>query len=97
MSRYRKRLNVNNSFYNNTYKKKSKSKSSIQVFTVKIKYTVKPKFIQTSSTFLTLSQFIHYSLENGNKIWQELRVELCQNKLILIMLDNFDKERYVMN
>ncbi len=70
MSRYRKRLNVNNTFYNNTYKtkSKSKSKSSIQVFTVKIKYTVKPKFIQTSSTFLTLSQFIHYSLENGNKI-----------------------------
>ncbi len=26
------------------------------------------KFIQTPSTFLTLSQFIHYSLENGNKI-----------------------------
>jgi len=23
--------------------------------------------IQTSSTFVTLSQFIHYSLENGNK------------------------------
>jgi len=31
-------------------------------------YTVKPKFIQTSSTFLTLSQCIRYSLENGNKI-----------------------------
>jgi len=31
-------------------------------------HTVKPKFIQTPSTFLTLSQFIHYSLENGNKI-----------------------------
>ncbi len=31
-------------------------------------YTVKPKFIQTPSTFLTLSQFIRYSLENGNKI-----------------------------
>ncbi len=27
-------------------------------------YTVKPKFIQTLSTFLTLSQFIRYSLEN---------------------------------
>ncbi len=26
--------------------------------------TVKPKFIQTPSTFLTLSQFIRYSLEN---------------------------------
>ncbi len=33
-------------------------------------YTVKPKFIQTPSTFLTLSQFICYSLENGNKICQ---------------------------
>jgi len=29
---------------------------------------VKPKFIQTPSRFLTLSQFIRYSLENGNKI-----------------------------
>jgi len=29
-------------------------------------YTVKPKFIQTPSTFLTLSQYIRYSLENGN-------------------------------
>ncbi len=26
-----------------------------------------------------ISQFIRYSLENGNKIWQELRVKLCQN------------------
>ncbi len=39
--------------------------------------TVKPKCIQTPSTYLTLSQFIHYSLENGN------------NKWILIMSDNF--------
>ncbi len=29
---------------------------------------------------LTLSQFIHYSLENDDKIWQELRVKRCQNK-----------------
>uniref|UniRef100_A0A8C1S6R9 Cholinergic receptor, nicotinic, alpha 3 n=1 Tax=Cyprinus carpio TaxID=7962 RepID=A0A8C1S6R9_CYPCA len=29
---------------------------------------VKTTFIQTPSTSLTLSQFIHYSLENGNKI-----------------------------
>ncbi len=38
-------------------------------------HTVKPKLIQTPSTFLTLSQFIHYSLENGNKMTrtQELR------------------------
>ncbi len=52
-----------------------------------LQYTVKPKFIQTPSTFLTLSQFIRYScsLENSNKIWQELRVQLCQNKFILIM------------
>ncbi len=27
----------------------------------------------TPSTFLTLSQFIRYSLENGNAIWQELK------------------------
>ncbi len=53
-------------------------------------YIVKPIFIQTPSTFLTLSQFIRYSSENGNKIWQELRVKLCQNKFILIMSDNFD-------
>ncbi len=56
------------------------------------KHTVKPKFIQTPSTFLTLSQFIHYSLENGNKIWQELRVKLFQNKFILIISDNFDRK-----
>ncbi len=36
-------------------------------------YIIKPKFIQTPSTVLTLSQFIRYSLENGNKIWQELK------------------------
>ncbi len=41
-----------------------------------LKVKVKPKFIQTPSTFLTLSQFIRYSLENGNKIWQELQVKL---------------------
>ncbi len=50
------------------------------------------KLIQTPSTFHTLSQFIRYSLENGNKIWQELRVKLCQNKFILIMSDNFDRK-----
>ncbi len=33
------------------------------------------KTIQTPSTFLTLSQFIHYTLENGNKI----RVKLCSS------------------
>ncbi len=54
--------------------------------------SVKPKCIQTPSTFLTLSQFIHYSWDNGNKIWQELRVKLCQNKFILIMSDNFDRK-----
>ncbi len=54
--------------------------------------TVKPKIIQTPSTFLALSQFIRYGLENGNKIWQELRVKLCQNKLILIMSYNFDRK-----
>ncbi len=27
-----------------------------------------------------------------NKMWQELRVELCQNKVILIMSDNFDRK-----
>ncbi len=54
--------------------------------------TVKPRFIQTSSTFLTLSQFIRYSLENGNKIWQELRVKLFQNTFILIMSDNVDRK-----
>ncbi len=47
---------------------------------------------ETPSTFLTLSQFICYSLENGNKIWQELIVKLCQNKFILIMSDNFDRK-----
>ncbi len=57
-------------------------------------HTVKSKIIQTPSTFLTLSQFIHYSLENGNKIWQELRVKLCQSKLILIMSDNFGRKVY---
>ncbi len=55
-------------------------------------YTFKPKYIQTPLTFLTLSQFIRYSLVNCNKIWQELRVKLWQNKFILIMSDNFDNE-----
>ncbi len=45
-----------------------------------------------SDTFLTLWQFICYSLETGNKIWKELRVKLCQNKFILIMSDNFDRK-----
>ncbi len=40
---------------------------------------------------LKLSQFICYSFENCNKILQELRVKLCQNKLILKMSDNFDR------
>ncbi len=31
-------------------------------------YTVQTKYILTPSTLLTLSQFIYYSLENGNKI-----------------------------
>ncbi len=48
-------------------------------------YIVKPKFIQTPSTFLILSQFILHSLENGIKIWQELRVELSEQ----INLNNF--------
>jgi len=30
--------------------------------------TVKPEFIQTPSSFLTFSQFIRNSLENGSKI-----------------------------
>ncbi len=42
-----------------------------------------------------ISQFIFYSLENGNKIW--LRVKQCQNKFILIMSDNFDRTVYVMD
>ncbi len=33
-----------------------------KIFTVKILYTVKPKCTQTPSTFITLSQLIHYSL-----------------------------------
>ncbi len=42
--------------------------SQMKHFTVK-QYTVKPICIQTLSTFLPLSQFICYSLENGNQIW----------------------------
>ncbi len=38
-----------------------------------------------------ISQFIRYSLENDNKIWQELRVKPWQNKFILIMSDKFDR------
>ncbi len=33
------------------------------------------KVYSDTFTFLTLSQFIHYNLEHGNKIWQELRVK----------------------
>ncbi len=39
-----------------------------------------------------ISQFIRYSLENSNKIWEELRVKPCQNKFILIKSDNFDRK-----
>ncbi len=39
-----------------------------KIFLQLICFTVKPKCIQTPSTFLTLSQFICYSLENGNKM-----------------------------
>ncbi len=44
--------------------------------------------------FRHLQYFSHYHslFANGNKIWQELRVKLCQNKLILIMSDNFDRK-----
>lgn len=42
-------------------------------------YTVKPKLIQTPSTFMKWSQFIRSSLESGNKIYQESRVTLPQN------------------
>ncbi len=55
-------------------------------------YTVKPKFIQTPSTFLILSQFIRYSLENGNKIWQELKSETVSEQIHLDMSDNFDRK-----
>ncbi len=59
-------------------------------------HTVKPKCIQIPSTFLTLSQFIHNRLENGKKIWQELRAELnCVWKIIiLLMADNSDRKVY---
>ncbi len=73
VSRYRKRI--------------IKCKIALHSLRCKIKNIVKPKCIQTPSTFLTLSHFICYSLQNGNKIWQEL----CQNKFILIMSDNFDR------
>ncbi len=53
---------------------------------------LKPKFIQTPSTFLASSQFIRYHLEEGNKIWQELIVKLCLKKFSLIMSDNFDRK-----
>ncbi len=40
--------------------------------------------------------FSHYqclfAMVYGNKIWQELRVKLCQNKFSLIMSDNFDRK-----
>ncbi len=45
-------------------------------------------YIQTPSAFLTLSQFVHYSLENGKNMTNS--VKLCQNKFFLIMSDNFD-------
>ncbi len=41
--------------------------------------TVKAKFIQTPSTFLTLSQFICYSLENSMKKYDKnSRVKLSE-------------------
>ncbi len=48
----------------------------------------------TPSKFLTLSQFIRYSLENGNTYdmsWVELWNLFFQNKWILILSDNFDR------
>ncbi len=46
-----------------SFKKKTVLFSLVDVW---FKETVKPKCIQTPS-FLTLSQFIRYSLENGDK------------------------------
>ncbi len=62
---------------------KSNIKQYCVVFTVKIKYTVKPKCIQTPSTFLTLSQFIHYSLENEKELFNFGEDKLCQKKMNL--------------
>ncbi len=49
-------------------------------------------YICSQTKIFTLTQLIRYSLENGNKIWQELIVKLRQNKFILIMSDNFDRK-----
>ncbi len=56
--------------------------------------TVQPKCIQTPSTFLTLSQFIRYSWkENGIKYDNNSELNWTnQNKIILIMLDYFDRK-----
>ncbi len=45
----------------------------VSFYSHKIAVIVKPKCIQTPSTFLILSQLIRYSLENGNTICQELK------------------------
>ncbi len=56
----------------------------------KANYSQTKIYSDTFNISHVISQFICYSLENGNKVWQELRVKLCQNKFILIMSDNFD-------
>ncbi len=53
---------------------------------------IKSKYILAPSTFLTLSQFVRFSLEMVIKNDMNSRVKLCQNKLILIMSDNFDRK-----
>ncbi len=49
------------------------------------KKVAEPKITQTPSTFLTLSQFIGYSLENCNNIWTNSRVKLFQNNFLIII------------
>ncbi len=41
-------------------------------------------YLDTFNISHIISQFIHYSLENGNRIWQEFRVKLSEK----IHLDN---------
>jgi len=46
---------------------------TLHIYTHTHTHAFKPEFIHPS-TFFIFSKFIRYSLENGNKIWQELRV-----------------------
>ncbi len=68
-----------------------KNMSVYSVYVYKLICVYQTKIDSDAFNISTLSQFILYSLENVNKIFQELRVKLCQNRLIWIMSDNFER------